>query len=248
MAYMKKVKKTLDGGIIEKKLYYTYHALPIGKADKKQRAKRINQTPKQQEEINRRNAANRLAMKMANNFKFGDWYLTLTIAGKVPDREEVKKKLDNFIKSLRRYFKRKGEELKYVAVMENMTGRGRIHAHMLINAIPTANWPELKKYWDEIKKIWTLGGTRIEVFGGEIDDCVKMASYFKKEKVEKHSGRIRTSTNLIEPHEEKKKVSRSACYSTRINVPKGYHIHKPLTYQGYTKDGYPCQHIIFVRD
>ncbi|MBU2701667.1 hypothetical protein Ga0466249_002786 [Sporomusaceae bacterium BoRhaA] len=240
MSYIRRIKKTLDGRIIEKNLYYTYHAMPTGKEAKK-RAKRINQTPEQQKKDNRRRATEKLAMQMANNFKSGDWYFTLTIAGKVPDYEEIKKKFDNFKKNLRRYYKRKGDELKYIAVMENMTGQGRPHAHLLINALTAEDMAEIKKYW-------TFGGARVEFFGGEIDDCVKLSAYFKKEDVEKHSGRLQTSTNLVEPHEEKSKVNRSECYSTQIKVPKGYHIHKGLTYQGYTKDGYPCQHIVFVKD
>lgn len=241
MAYMKKTTRTKDQKIIIKKLYYSLHAVPTGKAERKSRAKRINQTPEQQKAINRRYAAEKLALKIANNFKAGDWYLTLTIAGRVPEKEEVKKQLDNFMLNLRRYFKRKGDELKYVAVLENLTGRGRPHGHMLINALKPEDMEAIKKYW-------TLGRVKIELFGGEVDDCNDLAAYFKKEDVDEHSGRIRTSTNLITPVEKKEKVKRSDCYSTRIIPPKGYHVHQRLTYQGYTKDGYPCQNIVFVRD
>ncbi|WP_110955735.1 rolling circle replication-associated protein [Anaerosinus massiliensis] len=240
MGYMRKIRATLDRRIIEKDLYYTYHALPTKKETKK-RAKRVYQTPEQQKEINRRHAAAKLALKIANNFKAGDWYLTLTIAGKVPTKDQVKKMFDNFMLNLRRYYKRKGDELKYIAVLENMTGRGRPHGHMLMNAMTAEDMEVIKKYW-------TLGRMRIEFFGGDIDDCNNLASYFKKEDVDEHSGRIRTSTNLVNPVETKEKVKRSECYSTRILPPKGYHIHKRLTYQGYTKDGYPCQHIVFVRN
>ena len=240
MGYMRKIRATIDRRIIEKDLYYTYHALPQGKEARK-RAKRVNQTPEQQKETNRRHAAAKLALKMANNFRAGDWYLTLTIGGKVPPKDQVKKSLDNFMLNLRRYYKKKGDELKYIAVLENMTGRGRPHGHMLINAMTAEDMEAIKKYW-------TLGRIRIELFGGEVDDCNNLAAYFKKEDVDKHSGRIRTSTNLIEPIEKKEKVTRSECYSTRIIPPKGYHVHKRLTYQGYTKDGYPCQHIVFVRN
>ena len=241
MGYMKKTRKTVDQKIIEKDLYYTYHALPETKEARKTRAKKINQTPEQQKETNRRHAASKLALKIANNFNAGDWYLTMTISGTVPVREDVKKSLDKFMSNLRRYYKRKGDELKYVAVIENLTGRGRPHAHMLINALTADDMAAIKKYW-------TLGRVRIDLFGGEVDDSADLASYFKKEDVDQHSGRIRTSTNLIDPIEKKEKVKRSECYSTRIVAPKGYHIHKRLTYQGYTKDGYPCQHIVFVRN
>lgn len=241
MGYMKKVRSTIDRRIIEKDLYYTYHVLPSIKELKRKRAKRVNQTPEQQKETNRRHAAAKLAMKIANNFKAGDWYITLTIGGKVPSKEEVKRKIDNFILNLRRHYKKKGKEFKYVAVIENMTGRGRPHGHLLVNSLD----PEDMVF---IKKCWTLGYPEVKLFGGDVDDCNRLAAYFKKEDVDKHSGRLRTSINLIDPIEKKEKVTRSECYSTQIRPPKGYHVHKSLTYQGYTKDGYPCQHIVFVKN
>lgn len=41
MGYMKKTRKTLDQKIIEKDLYYTYHALPETKEARKTRAKKM---------------------------------------------------------------------------------------------------------------------------------------------------------------------------------------------------------------
>lgn len=241
MGYMKRTKKTKDKRVIEENLYYAYRALPESKTKREQRAKKVNQTTEQQKEINRRRATDVLAMLMANNFKTGDWYLTMTAFGKKPTGQEAKKALDNFIGNLRRYYKKKGKELKYIAVLENLTGKGRPHGHMLINALTAEDMEVIKKYW-------TLGRVKIEFFGGDIDDCTDLAAYFKKEDVEEHSGRVRTSKNLIRPAEKKIKVTRSECYSTRIIPPKGYHVHKRLTYQGYTKDGYPCQHIVFVKN
>lgn len=240
MAYMRKTRATIDRRIIEKDLYYTYRTVQGGKEGRK-RAKKVKQTPEQQKETNRRHAAARLALKIANNFRAGDWYLTMTISGEVPEKESIKKSVDNFLVNLRRYYKRKGDELKYIAVLENMTGRGRPHSHLLINSLTAEDMEAIKKYW-------TLGRVRVELFGGDVDDCNNLAAYFKKEDVDEHSGRIRTSANLMEPIEKKEKVTRSECYSSRIVPPKGYHVHKRLTYKGYTKDGYPYQHIVFVRD
>ncbi|WP_196603450.1 rolling circle replication-associated protein [Pectinatus haikarae] len=241
MPYMKKIRKTINKKVIEKTLYYTYRTLPKDKKIREKRAGRVNHTPERQKEINRLHAANKLALKIANNFKIGDWYLTMTIAGKAPPKEKVKKSLDLFMVNLRRYYKRKNSVLKYIAVLENLKGAGRPHAHMLINSLAPEDMAVLQRYW-------TLGRLRIEMFGGQIEDCTRLAAYFKKEDVEEHSGRLRTSTNLINPVEEKEKVTRSECYSQRITPPKGYHVNKQLTYQSYTKDGYPCQRIIFVRD
>jgi hypothetical protein len=238
---MRRVKVTRDKKVIEKNLYYAYRAMPKDKKVRECRAGRKQQTTDQQKAINRQHAAGKLAMLIANNFQPGDWYLTMTTAGGKLTGEEAKKALDNFIVSLRRYYKRKGEELKYIAVLENLTGRARPHGHMLINALNTEDMEIIKKHW-------TLGRVKIELFGGDIDDCTNLAAYFKKEDVEEHSGRVRTSHNLVRPEEKKEKVTRSECYKTQIVPPKGYHVHKRLTWQGYTKDGYPCQHIIFVRD
>ena len=72
MAYMRKTRATIDRRIIEKDLYYTYRTVPEGKEGRK-RAKKVKQTPEQQKETNRRHAAAKLALKIANNFRAGDW-------------------------------------------------------------------------------------------------------------------------------------------------------------------------------
>lgn len=243
MAYMKKIRKTANQNIIEQKLYYSWRALPSIPKLQETRAKRIAITTQQQREINRRRATADLMMLIAENFKAGDLYLTLTYKGKVPPAEKIKKNMDNFLQNLRKCYKKKQERLKYIALLENLYGSGRGHGHILMNAIPDMDV-------NVLKKLWAQGRIKIELFGGSVDDSANLASYFKKERVEKNAGRIRTSQGLRRPREKKERVTRSECYNTaHIRPPKGYYMNKKLSIlDGRTPEGYPYAYIIFVRD
>ena len=242
MPYMKRRQETTDKKFILQDKYYSYRAAPTDKKVRESRAARISQTTEQQKEINKRRAITELAMKIANNFHFGDWYLALTYRAR-PTSEQAIKDFGNFTKMLKRTYQKLGKPLKYVAVLENLYGRGRAHAHILLNEIGPEVLKKIQGYWQD-----RHGRARLELFGGEIDDCTRLAAYYKKEDVSGASGRVRNSNGLEKPVEKKERVSRAECYSQQVKVPAGYRIHKALSWQGYTKDGYPCQHTIFVRD
>jgi hypothetical protein len=208
---------------------------------KERRAPRTNQTSESQEEINRKRRAEKLAMDIADNFRPGDWYLTLTYGGGPgPDREKVPDDIEKFVGKLRRRFKRAGVEFRWIRVVENLAGRGRPHAHLLIPA-EFAEFAELQQI---IAQIWPHGHAKIEPFGGRMMDAVQMASYFSKEKVSGGSGRISSSRNLVRRKPTKKRIGRAETYRDEIKPPAGYEVIKALSYNGWTRDGYPCQRIV----
>lgn len=243
MSYRKTTKMTANKNIIEKCLYYSWRALPSSPKARELRAKRVKVSTDQQKEINRHRAQKNLMMLIADNFKEKDLYLTLTYADKVPPADQMNKDMDAFLKGLRKIYKNSSTTLKYIAILENLHGGGRGHGHILINSIAALDLSMLKS-------IWSCGRIKAELFGGTIDDCSRLAAYFKKETVVKKSGRIRTSQSLSRPAEKKEQVTRSECYNTaHIRPPKGYYLHEKLSIlDGRTAEGYPYAYIIFVKD
>ena len=60
--------------------------------------------------------------------------------------------------------------------------------------------------------------------------------------------RICPSQNLIRTKPVKKQIKSADTYSDNMTPPKGYHLVKALSYNGYTVDGYPYQHAVYERD
>lgn len=60
--------------------------------------------------------------------------------------------------------------------------------------------------------------------------------------------RICPSTNLARTKPKKKAIGRAETYREEIRAPRGYHVVKELSYNGWTVDGYPYQHAVYERD
>ena len=88
------------------------------------------------------------------------------------DWEQAKKDIQNFIRRLKRRYKREGRELKYIYVAE---GKTRIHFHMILNNA-------IDLYSDELNELWQYGMHKIVLYQGRAEDAVRLASYFVKEK------------------------------------------------------------------
>ena len=236
MAYMKSIWHSVDRRLIAIKKYYAYRALPENPKIREKRAGRQQQTTKSQQAINHMMKVERQIRLLSDNFSCGDWYVTLTYSGKRPPGERVKKDWDRFKERVRRIYKRAGAEMKYIGVLENMTGNGRPHGHILLPALTPV---ELKK----IQACWPQGIINTKIFGGGAMDVARLGEYFCKEKF----SHVSSSRNLIRRKPKKEKVTRSEAYKTEIKIPKGYQIVKELTYCGWTAEGYPIQHIFFER-
>lgn len=110
------------------------------------------------EKIRRQNEKNReryLRQLLNTNFVDGDLRVDLTYDDKsLPDsRKQAKKDLSNYLDRLRRLFKKRGAELKYIKV----TGGGReyergkeltrLHHHIIIGADPKITREEIEDLW-----------------------------------------------------------------------------------------------------
>jgi len=231
MAYLKSIWESNNKRFRIEKKYYSQRALPLRPEIREKRAKRQNVTKQTQLEVNRRLRAEKLSRLLVDNFEAGDWYLTCTFR-EVPDTETIQKELEKFKRRIRAIYQKTGMSARYISVLENLTGSGRPHGHILLPALGKS---ELEK----IKKAWPHGNVEVKLYGGHLRDAERLADYFTKEKVAAHSGRIQVSRNLLRTVPKKTKVTRSEAYKTEIDPPKGYRLLKDLSYSTYTAEGYP---------
>lgn len=245
---MEKRKKSAGGDVLEVMKYYTARAMPGRKEKREQRARKKKQTEEQQKKINNKLLERRLMMNMRNNFSAGDYYLTLTFR-KAVMKQQAERAYSTFIKWLKRNYQAAGADLRYMAAM----GGGRIHYHILLNKVSGVAFRSIVAAWERHNGHVSADtfGRNCRLYGnndGLIVDCAKVAAYLRQN-AKQTGGSVRVSMKVIPCRKARaKKVSRSDCFSLEIRAPKGYHEVKELTRQEFTRAGYPCQRIIFVRD
>ena len=122
---------------------------PMWQAPGKRRAK-CKPTSQVQEKLNQRNAEKRLTRTVHANFTQKDLALHLTYRdGTEPANEkEALRCLQNFIRRLKRRYKKAGIELKYVSCTEYGETTGRVHHHMILSGGVDR---------DEIERLWGSG-------------------------------------------------------------------------------------------
>lgn len=252
MAYMKKVTKTADGRIIVLEKYYSWKVRPTSCVLKEKRAARRKESPEAMKENNRRILIEAAALKIANNFREGDYYVTFTYdSASLPAADEkqdrVRKDIRNTLTKLKRRFEKAGLKFKYVAIPENLSPdtKGRAHFHILIPAMPAL--PTNKSRENFFSSIWGKGNVYCKEYGGTAEDAFRLASYFKKQKKEDRGARILMSHNMAKPVEKKQEIRFAECYSLDINVPAGYEVVREVSYQCYTQEGFPCQHVVLQK-
>ena len=163
MAYRRSRWESQDKRFRIEKKYYSFRALPLRPEIREKRAKRQNVTKETQVAVNRRLRAEKLSRLLMDNFAAGDWYLTCTYA-EHPEEESVPKEFEKFKRKLRTIYKKAGVPMKYISVLENLTGAGRPHGHILL---PALNSSDLEK----VKKAWVHGSIAVKLYGGHIMDA-----------------------------------------------------------------------------
>lgn len=200
----------------------------------KGRRKKENVTPESIKRYNAKRAEIKLCALIDTNFTSMDWYLTFTFEDKVTFAE-AKHHMQNMIKRMQRLYKKNGETLKYIYVVE---GVNRVHFHMLINnAFPITT--------EMIETLWTHGYVDMRVYHGKAEDATALAAYLLKEtktenpeKLEVFKRRWYASTNLEKPKESTKTLV-SNRWRDDIHVPDGYYLDKDSLVEGVNLEGYP---------
>nr|WP_169718032.1 hypothetical protein [Sporomusa silvacetica] len=163
---------------------------------------------------------------MCANYKADDLYLTLTYRGEAASPENAKEHIGKFLRDLRRLYHKHGVPLKYIITTE----AERTHHHMLINNIGIST--------KQIKQLWDKGFSKIQLFGGEPEDCKRLANYMDKAEKKHRKRNWSCSQNLIHPKPVKMVVPAST-WREPIKPPKGYYLDQDSVQRGETSMGYP---------
>ena len=139
------------------------------------RRKRCKPTSEIQAKLNQRNAEKKLTRLVHNNFTENDIALHLTYRnGEEPENEaDALRVLGNFIKRLKRRYKKAGKELKYISCTEYGKKTGRVHHHLIINGGYDR---------DEIEKLWGRGYANSKRLQFEEDGVTGLTRYIAKDK------------------------------------------------------------------
>lgn len=163
----------------------------------------INKTPESVKKYNDKMAERETIRAINANFRPGDIYLTLTYAkNKRPPPEEAKRQLQNYIKALRRKYKRLELIFKWFATT-SYGKKGGIHHHLIISKIDI----------QQLRGLWKYGGAHIDLLYEE-EDHSKLAVYlYRQSKTTGKPGeeitgkRISSSRNLIRPKPVVKEIN-----------------------------------------
>ena len=148
MAYRKKIYRFRDSNEYE----FTFKGRHGAKGEKRARKKKPTK-----EQVKRQNQTNRVIRTrriIKANFTQGDLWCCL----KYPKGfrlavEEVKKDLKKFLNMLRKGYRDKGRQLKFIYRME-VGSRGGIHVHILVNRIWNAQTDViLLKAWEKVLEL-----------------------------------------------------------------------------------------------
>lgn len=190
------------------------------------RTKRSKPTPEQIEKQNQKNKEKKIRRLIKKNFGENDYWLTFTYRAKErpPDMETAKQDITKFLRKLKREYKKRDSELKYIVCAE-IGSRGGIHHHMIINRIEGTDLI--------VKKSWDKGGVNQKLMYEE-GGFRELAEYIAKKTAEDNAIREKwysRSRNLIIPEPERKVMS-GRTWRKEPKPPKGYYLDKESLVEG----------------
>jgi hypothetical protein len=220
--------------------YIEHEILFAGKYGRKgeKRSPRKKATPEQIKQQNQRNRENRLRRTAQLNFYPNDIWLTLTYpAGTRKSLDEVEKDIKKFQDGMRKDYKLRGEQFKWIKRVE-IGKHGGIHVHYIINRIYGSelliqkNWPHYEHY----ASITEEGGMEklINYMTKPIPEEVEQLEFIPTEEV-KRCVKYGTSRNLIRPEPEEKTYKKKTVRKLMEEDPEpesGFHIDKNSIFRG----------------
>ena len=246
LAYQEKVINL--GNVVEVQKYINGR---LGKKEQKEKAAKERATPEEQLRWQSKEATRKVwrLLRDAQNFHPGDLWVTLTYPAKTkPDSETVRKNIKEFLKRMRKEYRKAGKECKYVFSV-GRGKRGAVHLHMVLAKIDTEL---ITKHWQNIVN----GGEWVHIHAEHLDrsqNWHKLAAYIIKNGEETFLSddpiikkRFSSSRNL---HTKKIKGHTVHARAWKKDPPerKGYYIDKNLSYSGINQYGYPVQYTVYVR-
>lgn len=233
MPYIKCVIKA--GNTIETRKYFSAR---YGK--KSTKAERKAGTEPKQKRMNENNASDKLTWLINGNFGNGDYHIVLTYSrDNKPTPEDAARILSAYLRKLRKEYRKKGVELKYIAVTEYE--KHRIHHHIIINKFDT----------DIISSLWSKGKAHFTTLDSS-GDYSKLASYLVKETNRTYqegtvsSKRWNSSRNLKQP-KITKEIVKADSWTKAPKPIKGYYILTDSIVEDVDGFGFPYQRYTMVK-
>lgn len=226
------------------------------------RGNNLRQTSDAQSAVNRRNAVAELRRLLNANFSPGDWHCVFTYPQATPpNKEQARQDLDRFLRKLRKVYRDRGAELKYVAVTEYR--HSRIHHHIVLPDLPggmkpvKATWKQLvaETYYTpeerergeplHLRFPWSeLDGSG--QYGALAEYLIKETDDTRRKPDGRVGRRYRASRNLHHPQPVVEEVSAK---EWRREPPKrkGFYIDKNGSWEGVSEENGLCiQETIYV--
>lgn len=202
------------------------------------RSSKVKATPEQIKKQNQKNKEKYTRRMIKLNFDKNDlWCTFLYPKGTRKLLIEVKEDFKKFLRKLRRIYKARDSDLKFIYRIE-VGSKGGVHIHMLCNHIEGS--PPVDMI---IQELWEHGRVNFQRFAGEEEDCEKLANYIVKQPTEEAQKKIdelyagdtkalisySSSRNLIRPEPERKEYIRKTVrkiIEDGIKPTEGYQIIK----------------------
>lgn len=170
---MAKYKRTVRGGRLVASVLYTR---PEPSDNKRTRAAKQRATSKARQALNLKQSRQKFEFTMAANFTPKDYHVVLTFddANLPADRAGAVACFRRFIRQLRTHRRARGQDVRYIYVVEGAHGDKRLHLHVILNAA-SADDVEL------IRSLWVYG-TQVNVEQLDGREFAVMAVYLTKER------------------------------------------------------------------
>lgn len=205
---MAKRHKLIRAGNLVSEVIYT---APQPRDSAHVRAEKSRATTEAQKRVNMKMARRKMEMLIAANFDAGDLFVTLTFDNEhlPPRRDGAISRMRAFLRLLRAARKARGDDLRYIYVLEGQHGEARLHFHLFINATGLHDS-------EEVKSLWACGED-VDIKYVERDGYFALAEYVTKERKPVGARSWVCSLNLKKPVVESSFVPDS----TRLQPPRG---------------------------
>lgn len=197
------------------------------------------------EQIERQNRYNREKVcrrKLRANFDVKDYFSDLTYRReeRPPDMKTAQKQFSKFIREVRREYRKRGKELKWIRNIEVGTRNGW-HIHMVINRIPDTDII--------LADLWKYGKVINELMyeKGEFKDLAAYITKTPKTDPRLKEASYSCSRNLPVPEPQEKVYMRWKTWG-KIRIPKGWYLDKDSFAEGVNPvTGYKYRHYTLLR-
>lgn len=236
MSYTKVTTRTRRGNIIDE-----YHNAKYG-APGMRREKKKEPTPEQVEKQNQWHREKKVRVRLMEYFEENDYFSTWTYrkAARPPDMEMAKSHFSEAMKKIRKEYKKRGAELRWIRNIEVGT-KGAWHIHVVINRIPDTDLI-LKEAWPHGKIMNQLTYEK----GGFRELAAYMAKTPKTDPRVKEAS-FSASRNMPVPEPEKKIYHRWKTWKD-IKVPAGFYLDKESVREGINPiTGFPYRTYVILK-